>query len=217
MLPCFFGKVDLDSIRFVVFCDAAWANNSDGKSQGGYMVGVTTEGLRGGREGPFFPVQWESYRIKRRCSSTLAAEAMSMNKAVSEMEYVQAQFNEMINPEFELRAFLREKGPSRKGMIVTDCKSLYDVLENGHGVPKCKRTGLEILCLRESQVECEHTFHWVCSEEMLSDTLTKVGADVYSLFRVLGESKTKLKEVSVELGLRRVGRDNIRMKRQLGQ
>ena len=59
-------------------------------------------------------------------------------------------------------------------IITTDCRSLYDMLEAGHGVPACKRTALEVLALRQDQRLYHHTIRWVPTDEMLADPMIKI-------------------------------------------
>ena len=72
-----------------------------------------------------------------------------------------------------------------KSIITTDCKSLYDVLEAGHGVPACKRTALEVLALREDRRLYQHMIRWVPTEQMLADPLTKIFTKESHLYTAL--------------------------------
>ena len=87
-------------------------------------------------------------------------------------------WHEMGSGIFDLHAWL-DGHPGASGgqvmsLITTDCKSLYDVLEAGHGVPACKRTALEVLALRQDQRLYNHTIRWVPTDQMLADPMTKL-------------------------------------------
>ena len=91
---------------------------------------------------------------------------------------MRVMWNEMSDGVFDLHCWLDghlgADGDRVTSIITTDCKSLYDVLEAGHGVPACKRTALEVLALRQDHKMYHHTIRWVPTDEMLADPMTKV-------------------------------------------
>jgi hypothetical protein len=66
-----FPKVDKDSIRIWVYCDASFANNEDMSSQMGFIVFVTDQFSR------CAPMTYQSVKCKRITRSVLAAEAIA--------------------------------------------------------------------------------------------------------------------------------------------
>jgi hypothetical protein len=67
--------IPLHQIKWAVIQDASWANCADDNSQGGFMVGATTDELFNNKPAPFSIVSYKSHKLPRTCSSTLAAEA----------------------------------------------------------------------------------------------------------------------------------------------
>ena len=135
-------------------------------TQAGNMILATNSDLLRGEETTVIPISWESYRLKRVCSSTLAAEAMSMNAAMGELEFVYMQWYEMTNGGFDIQKWHKNANEicrSNPSAVITDCKSLFDVLEQGHGVPEDKRTAIEVLCVRSVLRTCGHIIRWVAT------------------------------------------------------
>ena len=87
-------------------------------------------------------MHWKSSKIHRVVNSTLAAEAESLSKGLSELAWSVTVFNEMVNPRFELKEWQQEVRNRRlhaltkqeadetlkKGLCVVDAKSLFDHL-----------------------------------------------------------------------------------------
>ena len=120
---------------------------------------------------------------------------MSMNKGSSEMIFIQVAWCEISDADFKIMDWVNEKpnyGTYVVGTMITDCKSLYDVLEIGHKVPACKRTGLEVLALRETQRRYQQSIRWVATEEMLADPLTKIIPKLHKLHEVLQTGKCRI-------------------------
>ena len=64
-------------------------------------------------------------------------------------------------------------GKENKAAVVTDCRSIYDILTRT-AVPSCSeyRTTIECLLLRE-RLKSNCDVRWVTSQAMLADCLTK--------------------------------------------
>ena len=120
---------------------------------------------------------------------------MSMNRGAAELAFIEAQWDEMTNKEFKVVDWLHGR-PSRiqrdESLIITDCKSLYDTLEVGHGVPQDKRTALEVLALRQGMRSYNQKIRWVETEEMIADPLTKPLFKEQRLLEVMRTNGTRL-------------------------
>ena len=94
--------------------DAGFQNSRNGGSQAGYVLGVTTDGLRSGEVAPWSPIAWRSHRLKRVVSSTLAAETQSMLNGLGHAEWLAAHFAELLHADFAVASrsqFMRSLQP----------------------------------------------------------------------------------------------------------
>ena len=66
------------------------------------MVGAAGEALWNRQAAPFAVVSYKSHGLKRKCDSTLAAEAHSMSEGLAEAEWVRGMFEEVTNPRFNI-------------------------------------------------------------------------------------------------------------------
>ena len=97
---------------------------------------------------------WRSWKLERVARSSLAAEAQTFNEAHDMQEWINLFFWECLEPEgldfrHHRQEILANLPPSP---MVTDCKSLYDVLTRnesaGLGASE-KRTAIELLAARQ--------------------------------------------------------------------
>ncbi len=91
--------VKLSSCFFVAYGDSGFANAPNNKSQGGYVV-LLTDKQAFVSEQPASLLDWKSYRHQRILRSTLAAEAVSLDKAQDMGHFMACAFTEMTNPQF---------------------------------------------------------------------------------------------------------------------
>ena len=125
---------------------------------------------------------WASKKIERVVSSSLAAEALALQKLFSTMHYVRQILNQMF-------------GTSAKnipGLALIDNQDLWSTL---HHIKNCedKRLLSDIIQLKQGIV-IDHTVQevrYVSSKEMLSDCLTKQGksAEAFNIVLKSGEYK----------------------------
>ena len=121
-------------------------------------------------------------------NSTLAAEAQSLSKGLSELAWTVTVFNEMVNPRFELKNWEEEirkrrlhaltktdaEERLRKGLCVVDAKSLFDhLVKETIGTAAEGRTAIEMQVIRQSLVETGTQIKWVPHSKMTMDCLTK--------------------------------------------
>ena len=80
--PIYIHSIPLKDLNFGVFNDAAWGVRMDGSSQGGYQMYASHMSLLEGKESPVSPIDWKSWKLRRKVRSSLAAESQSMADAV---------------------------------------------------------------------------------------------------------------------------------------
>ena len=64
-------------------------------SQGAFLVGATSPGLWNNLPSPFALLSHKSHCLKRKCSSTLAAETQIMSDSLAEVEWIRGLFEEL--------------------------------------------------------------------------------------------------------------------------
>ena len=84
--------VPIHQVRWATVQDASWANAAEDHSQGAFLVGPTSPGLRNNDPYPFASSSHKSHCLKRKCSSTLAAETQIMSEALAEVEWIRGLF-----------------------------------------------------------------------------------------------------------------------------
>ena len=134
-----------DSLKIVIFADAAHGKLPDERSQGRDLIFLV------GDNGACSLIGWTSKRIKRVVKSSLAAETLSVSEAVDAVVYANTMFSE-INYEGTKRL------PTE---VVADNKSLCDALHSNKSVTD-KRLRIEIGSLKEMlQTKDIVKVHWV--------------------------------------------------------
>ena len=166
-----------EQVTFVAWSDAAVGNRPDYGSTGGYLICATTPGMSQGEQAAVTPISWRSGRLKRVARSSLAAETQAASEAEEELMLVRMQWKEMLgydvnlrNPGTEIRSI--------PGILVTDAKSLYDVLHkedlnSAAGGLQEKYSALELLSLCERVRDGQTSVRWVNSDAQIADSLTK--------------------------------------------
>ena len=69
--------------------DASMAN-VENKSQGGYIIAFAEAKILKGHQAQFSINSWRSHRLKRVVKATLGSEALAMDDALAEIEWVRA-------------------------------------------------------------------------------------------------------------------------------
>ena len=168
---------DVQDVHFIAWSDAAVGNRPAGGSTGGYIIGATSSKLLEGQSSAVTLVSWKSGRLKRISRSSLSAEVQAFSEAEEELMFIRLQWAEMIGMEIPLKTpeLVVSKIP---GTMVTDAKSLYDVVQKGDqntsGLGLKERySALELLSVMQRLKMCSTTTRWVHSEAQLADALTK--------------------------------------------
>jgi len=167
--PLKFNKLQYP-LHLVVFCDASYANLSDGSSQGGNIIFLADN------EDRISPVSWCSRKLRRVCKSTEAAETMAMLDAIDSCVWIGSLLNEIMPGKIEM------------SVIKTDNRSLHDAVHSTTAVEE-KRLRVEIAAIREAIRNEEVQVDWIPKTIQLADCLTKQGADSKKLMEVLAEGR----------------------------
>ncbi|CAE7943401.1 RE2 [Symbiodinium necroappetens] len=169
--------VQPEDVVFLTWCDAAVGNRPDLKSTGGHLVCASVPAILEGESAPVIPISWKSGKLQRVSRSSLAAETQACSEAEEELMYVRVQWWEMLGYDIDLRR--PEQACSKvTGALITDAKSLYDVLMKGDlnsaaaGL-KEKYSALEALSLIERIHASKTKIRWVHSDAQVADALTK--------------------------------------------
>ena len=87
-LPIHIHAIPLDHLNFGVFSDAAWGIRHDGSSQGGYLIYASSHALHKGEEAPVGIIEWKSWKLSRKCRSSLSAESQAMADSIDVLNFV---------------------------------------------------------------------------------------------------------------------------------
>eukprot|EP00439_Symbiodinium_sp_Y106_P051746 s4878_g6.t3 len=159
---------------------------------------------------------WKSGRIHRVVNSTLAAESMSLSRALGDLMWCVTLFNELTHVGFELKEWesslqhrrlcvIPGKQEDSRNLAVVDAKSLYDHLSKetcGH--TSDQRTAAEMQIIRQTLSELGASIRWVDHNRMLVDALTKMGGNVEPLLQVLRSGQWRIVAEAQEVEHRRM-------------
>ena len=183
-----FRHIPPDEVTHVAFGDASFASPKQLASFQGSLIFATTPDLQKNQQAPLSPLTWSSKKISRVVRSTLSAEAYSMSRSVDKLGWLRLLWGILSVPEFKWREPQLGYFQLPSATVVTDCKSLYDLVTRT-AIPSCEeyRTTLEVLLIRERSHE--HTvFRWIPTALQLADCLTKVMDS--SLLRIVLDTST---------------------------
>ena len=192
--------IPVQSVCWCVVSDAALANATSQKSQGGFLVAATTQSMLDGQLAPFSVLIWKSHRLKRVVKASLGAEALSLDDGLAECEWARALWYEFMSRGASLSSaslfgaaetvvVIRAPEGSAETCVVTDARGLHDMLVRKSGSAKglCRRAQLDVAVMGHSLRSLNGQVHWVPGEVMVADALTKRngnGALLRSVLRV---------------------------------
>lgn len=184
--------LDMSKVGVLAFSDASWGNRSDGTSQGGYILGLTDEDGLAGREAPFSITMWSSHKVRRMCRPTLPAGSQAACIAVENGDFLRTLLLETLNPPFVSHVYT-EHSSSIPSAVITDAKSVYDHVTSDNGRhPGDKRLAIDLRILQGYIQKGGWQVKWVSGPQMLSDVLTKGGADSSYLAWALEKGRCEL-------------------------
>ena len=170
--------IPLDNLAVVGASDAAFDNVPEHRSQGGHVLGVIARDAVHDHEQlyRFVPLEWKSGKVKRVVRSTLAAEGYAMGACAEGTEWLRTLLAELSDVTAKKGSELEAKSRMTPAVLVTDARSLYDVLVAEKVNISDRRLSLEAALIRQVAKWNTH-IKWVRSEQMIADCLTKVGVD----------------------------------------
>ena len=163
-------------IHLIAWSDASWANRKDGKSTGGYLIGICGEDVLKGIRSHVSVVSWGTNKLKRVARSSMSAELQALAIAEDELHLCRMTWAEFNGEPINLNEVdtTVSKVP---GTVVIDAKSIYDSLTSMNQPLQLteKRSALELLAyLRNTEANRTETC-WVHGGANLADGLTKLG------------------------------------------
>ena len=158
----------------------------DNSYQGGLLILASSTGLH---TSPVSLIEWRSWKLKRVCRSSRSSEAQAQSEALDQLNYIRLFWSEILL--FKGVNCHRQDDELAKmppGLMVTDCKSLFDAVERhqeqGLGLSE-KRTAVEVLAIRQISKATNITTKWVNSDRRLADILTKDSVNPGAIQRML--------------------------------
>ncbi len=160
------------------------------------MIYATSHALHKGEEAPVSIIEWKSWKLTRKCRSSLAAETQAMANSVDMLNFVRLFFADFLHADgIDLRRPDEVLKLLPESFAVTDCKSLYDALEKseslGLGLSE-KRTSIEVTATRQQMRNTGIKTRWVNSDRQLADVLTKATAPSASIQRLQNSGRWKI-------------------------
>ena len=180
-------------VEFSAWSDASFANAQQLKSQEGYLICSTDRRLRNDDWAPVSPMRWRSFKQERQVSSTLGAELMSLSRTIAETKWLRSLWCEAIFSGYRLES--DQVWTARIPIVIAiDSKPTYDHLHGQVMTVKDKRIAIEMLLVKRDLEKDGVGIRWLPTDHMLVDGLTKMGAPLELLRKVLHHGEMKMKE-----------------------
>eukprot|EP00435_Cladocopium_sp_Y103_P014044 s1565_g3.t1 len=163
----------MDEITFASFGDASFASATQLRAQQGLFVVACDNKLSNNQTSEISPIAWNSKQIGRVVRSTLSAEAYAMSSSLDKLTWLRCMWSFIHNPDFRWQTPEQSLQHEPKALLITDCKSLYDLVTK-LATPNCQewRTTVEVMLIKQ-QTEGHTTCRWISTAIMLADCLTK--------------------------------------------
>ena len=164
-----FTKLDLATMKIVIYSDASYCNLPDGSSQGGHIIFLCDA------YGVMVPITWSSTKIRRIARSVLAAECLALQDAADSAVLIAGLLSEM----------LYNSKKSINIVAKTDNRGVHGALISTKAV-KDMRLRVDMAYLKQmlEKQELEKVL-WIHSAEQLADCLTKKTASSKALLNCL--------------------------------
>ena len=183
----------MEDVEIAVWSDASFANAAEKKSQGGYLIAATDSGLRKARWAPISPWRWRSFKQDRQVASTLGAELLTLSRAIAEAKWMRSMWTEATSVNYTLESD-KERTLRMPITVCIDSRPAYDHLNGQVMTIKDKRLAIEMLLVKQDVEKENVQVRWLPTDQMLVDGLTKLGAPMELLRRVLREGRMILVE-----------------------
>ena len=201
-----------EDLTIAFWSDAAFANHIDHKTQGGWLLALTSKKMSKGSDVPLSCLGWKSYRLPRVVSSTMGGESQSFASASGVAEWCLLILAEAMDGPFSLRdtdQVLRRRQP----IGMTDCRSLYDHLISlgTGGSLDDKRAAIHVAIVRQSIARTGLEPRWCPTDRMAADGLTKDKGEPLDLLRsILRSGRYQLADEQLVLDRKKEERDRRR-------
>ena len=165
--------IPIKDLCFASFGDASFASAKQLSAQQGIFIMACTPKLSQNETTDFSPMVWHTKQIGRVVRSTLSAEAYAMSSSLDKLTWIRCMWGYIKDPTFAWHRPEVSLKTEHPGLMITDCKSLYDLVTKT-ATPNCQewRTTIEVMLLKEQSKE--HTVcRWISTAIMLADCLTK--------------------------------------------
>ena len=150
-----FVKLDITTLKLIVFTDASFANNPNLSSQIGYVLCLADASNKANI------IHWSSVKCKRVTRSVLASELYAMAHGFDTGAVIKSTVEKIL------------KIPLLPMIVCTDSKSLYDCLVK-LGSTQEKRLMVDVMCLRQSYERREiMEVKWIDGDSNPADAMTK--------------------------------------------
>ena len=186
-------------------CDAALANAEENKSQGGFLVMFAEKKIMNEEIAKISVNSWKSHRLKRVVKASMGAEALAMDDALAELEWVRAMYTEAVKYDYCLHDLdrygsqesvitIRLPESDDQSIIVTDARALFDHLQrqSGSSAGQDRRAQVDAAVIAASLRSLACKTSWVPGDWMLADPLTKKLGNSTLLRAILNESRYAL-------------------------
>jgi hypothetical protein len=167
---------DWKQLASVTWTDAAQGDRPDGGSTGGFISGLAPkQEILNGLWTPVSLISWGTAKLPRVARSSLAAEIQEACIAEEEAYIVRLMWAEINGVPADSTLEANEAVRTVPSFLVTDAKALYDASKSETSALglKEKRSGIELLFLKQNLAQSGTTLRWVNSGAMLADGMTK--------------------------------------------
>lgn len=198
-----------EHVTYCAFSDASFMSGKSEVAHQGTLIFVTTPEMLANKKAVVAPIAWTSKGIPRVVRSTLSAEAAALSNTIDRLLWLRILWAWMCNPECQWSDPEKVLQEQNKAAVVTDCRSMYDILTRT-AVPNCseRRTTIECLLIRE-RLKANCDVRWVTSQAMLADCLTK-SMDAAALRLCLKSGRYSLFDEGMVLKQRADGRQRLK-------
>ena len=178
----------IKDLRFLLFSNASFASAKSPESHTGVIILATHRDISENYQCPVSPLSWGCRKIQKVVTSTLSAEATSLQTSLDQLSWMRLYWAWIHNPQVNWKrpheVFKSEPKPIQsttalaqclpRSVAVTDCKSLYDLVTRT-AQPNCQefRTQLQAKAIKDLLSEGIQ-LRWVHTGAQLADALTKV-------------------------------------------
>ena len=217
-------------LRNLLIADAAFDTSGKEKSQHGWLLGYTDDTMNQGAVAPVSLMQWRSKRLRRKASSSLLCEAISMSAATGALERQDAFMASIRKSHFTPRMkqksedeFLELAGKATViaeqshqyrdpgSIAVMDAKALFDSINAEQPNGEDERSALEVAIIKESLIVTRGRPRWIPHNYNPADALTKLAAHMEPMLKLLSSGCFQIEEEDNVLEKGRQGQERLKV------